>query len=267
MIRVALVLIALTACKHPSSVTAPTARIERDIAYGAAAVDVYAPKSATAAPVIVWFHGGALLEGDKKDEAEIATRFADAGFVTIVPNYRLSPAVAHPAHVQDAAAALAWSIANASKYGGDPARVFVGGYSAGAYLAALLATDDRYLAAHQQSPTTLRGVILVSGFFWVERPGVAPDRPKTVWGTDPSSWPDASPAHHLRDEMRPHLIIYADGDDEWRRKQNEEYRESFATRAQSLVVHDRNHTTIHDELGQPHLVQKQIVEFVRRESR
>jgi len=267
--KATLLIIALVACSHSAAVTAPSARVERNVAYASTmTLDVYAPQGATAAPVIVWFHGGALLEGDKQDEAEIAARFADAGFVTVAANYRLSPAVAHPAHVQDAAAAVAWAIDNARTYGGDPARVFVGGYSAGAYLAALLATDERYLAAHQQSPSVLRGVILVSGFFWVERPGVAPDRPKTVWGGDPSAWADASPAHHLRDGMQPHLVIYADGDDEWRRQQNTEYAETLKNAGELLMVHDRNHTTIHTTLGQPkQLVMKQVVEFVQRNSR
>ncbi|HUS29547.1 MAG TPA: alpha/beta hydrolase [Kofleriaceae bacterium] len=268
MMKVALVLIALAACTHPSTVTAPSARIERNVEFApATTLDVYAPLNATSAPVIVWFHGGALVEGDKQDEAAIAARFAEAGFVTIVPNYRLSPGVAHPAHVQDAASAVAWSIAHARDYGGDSARMFVGGYSAGAYLAALLATDERYLAAHQQSPSALRGVILVSGFFWVERPGVAPDRPTSVWGADAGAWPDASPAHHLHDDMRPHLIIYADGDDEWRRQQNTEYAETLKSAGQLVMVHDRNHTTIHTTLSAPkNLVLRQLFDFVRRES-
>ena len=268
MLKAALLMIALVGCSHSAAVTSPSARVEQDVAFAPpVTLDVYGPKGATAAPVIVWFHGGALLEGDKRDEAEIATRFAEAGFVTVVANYRLSPAVAHPAHVQDAAAAVAWAMANAGKYGGDPAHVFVGGYSAGAYLAALVAADDRYLAAHQQSPTALRGVILLSGFFWVERPGVAPDRPKTVWGDDPSAWPDASPANHRHEGIPPHLVIYADGDDEWRRQQNTEYDEALKTGGQLLMVHDRNHTTIHDTLGKKNLVLKQVVDFVQRKSR
>ena len=80
---------------------------------------------------------------------------------------------------------------------------FLIGYSAGAYLVSLLSTDERYLAAHKLSLRDIRGVVPVSGFYWVERTGVAPDRDKSVWGTDPKVWVDASPAHHLRADAPP----------------------------------------------------------------
>ena len=140
--------------------------------------------------MIVWYYGGALQNGDKSDETEVgaARRFASAGIATAVVNYRLSPSVSHPAHVEDAAASFAWVKRHIAEYGGDPNQVFVAGHSAGAYLLALLATDDRYLAAHGLSPRDIRGLIPISAFYWVERSGVAPDRPKSVWGTDERVW-------------------------------------------------------------------------------
>lgn len=60
--------------------------------------------------------------------------------------------MSHPAHIQDVAAAFAWVKRNIRQHGGDSDRVIVIGHSAGAYLAALLATDSRYLAAHKLSP-------------------------------------------------------------------------------------------------------------------
>ena len=89
-------------------------------------------------------------------------------------NYRLSPAVSHPAHIEDAAASFAWVKRHIAEYGGDPNQIFVVGHSAGAYLLALLATDERYLAAHGLSARDIRGLVPVSAFFWVERSGVAP---------------------------------------------------------------------------------------------
>jgi acetyl esterase/lipase len=266
-VRKALALPALlaVACGHD----APKP-MQRNIAYAESSsntLDIYSPAATTGAPVIVWFHGGALLEGDKQDEVAIAERFADAGIVTVVANYRLSPAVAHPAHVEDAAAAVAWTTAHIAKYGGDPARVVVAGYSAGAYLAALLMTDERYLATHQLSPSTLRGVVLVAGFYWVERAGVAPDRPKTVWGSEPQAWIDASPAHHLRAKLPPTSILYADGDEEWRRQQNEEFAvalKKIGTTVEIERVADRDHGTIHSRMGtagDPAL--DRIIKFVR----
>ena len=63
----------------------------------------------------------------------------------------------HPAHVEDAAHAVAWARTHAAEYGGDPQKLFVIGHSAGAYLAALLALDPEYLAAYQMSAKDLKG--------------------------------------------------------------------------------------------------------------
>ena len=81
-------------------------------------LDVYAPAGAKGAPVVVSIHGGALREGDKKEQAFVGHLLAKAGFVGIVINYRLSPGVMHPAHVEDAAHAVAWARTHATAYGG-----------------------------------------------------------------------------------------------------------------------------------------------------
>jgi acetyl esterase/lipase len=185
-------------------------------------LDLYIPKGATNAPVIVSFHGGLLWWGDRADEVFVGQRFAAAGYVTAVASYRLSPQVSHPAHIQDAAAAVAWVKRNIKQHGGDPNRIIIIGHSAGAYLAALLVTDSRYLAAHKLSPNDIRGIVPVSGFFWVDKPGVAPDRPKEVWGPEQKVWMEASPARYLRADLPPVLLINTDGDEEWRRKQNDD---------------------------------------------
>jgi acetyl esterase/lipase len=160
----------------------------------------------------------------------------------------LSPSVSHPTHVEDAAASFAWVKRHIAEYGGDPTQVFVAGHSAGAYLLALLATDQRYLGAHGLSPTDIRGLIPVSAFFWVERAGVAPDRPKTVWGTDERVWSDASPAHHLHAGLPPIQILYADGDEPWRQQQNEEFarevRKAGNARIGIVRIAERTHMSI-----------------------
>jgi len=193
------------------------------------------------------------MGGDKAEDAFVGQRFASAGFVTVVVNYRLSPGVSHPAHAQDAAASFAWVKRHIAEYGGDPDRVFLIGYSAGGYLVALLSTDERYLAAHRLSPRDIRGAVPVSAFYWVERRGVAPDRDKSVWGTDQRVWIDASPAHHLRADGPPMLILYADDDEDWRRAQNVEVAAAMKAagraRVEIAMVRDRNHATIWERVG------------------
>ena len=232
-------------------------------------LDLFLPQDAKGAPVIVSLYGGGLTQGDKKGQAFVGQRFASAGIATAVANYRLSPGVRHPVHVQDAAAAFAWVKHHIAEYGGNPDQVFVIGHSAGAYLAALLATDERYLAAHQLSLRDIRGVVPVSGFYWVERTGVAPDRDKSIWGTDEKAWIDASPAHHLHAHVPPMLVLYTDGDDPWRRAQNAEAAAALKSagnaRVEIVEIKGRTHNTIWSRLNEEgDEVSDRIVQFVRK---
>ena len=239
-----------------SDVAKPAIKVSRQIDYVSTSeypdlkdrLDVYAPAGVTGAPIVVSIHGGALREGDKAQQEFVGQRLAAAGFVTVVINYRLSPSVTHPAHVQDAAHAVAFTRTHARDFGGDPSRLFVIGHSAGAYLAALLALDPKYLAAYQMSPADLKGVVPVSAFFYVDRKGVAPDRPKDVWGTDVAVWKAASPATYVRKDVPPMLLLYADGDDEWRRQQQADFladlKKAGDKAIEARMIAGRNHGSI-----------------------
>lgn len=262
-VRISVSLTCLLTCTTATTAMAQTSavRVVRDVPYLQAAtyadekdkLDLYLPEGTGNAPVIVSYYGNQLMGGDKDEDAYIGRRFAAAGFVTAVVNYRLSPRVSHPAHIQDAAASFAWVKRHVGEYGGNPERIFVIGYSAGGYLAALLSTDRRYLAAHDLSPRDIRGTVPVSAFYWVERPGVAPDRDKSVWGTSRDVWIDASPAHHLHAAAPPMLILYADGDEDWRRQQNVEIAAAMKAAGHSTVevamIGGRNHATIWERVG------------------
>ncbi len=229
-------------------------------------LDLYLPQGLTGFPVVVSIHGGALVEGDKSAQEFVGRRFAAAGIAAAVINYRLSPEVSHPSHVQDVAAAFAWVKRFIGEFGGRADDVFVIGHSAGAYLAALLAADGRYLAAHGLGPRDIRGVVPVSGFFWVDR--VAPERPKSVWGEDRRVWSEASPPRHLGRGLPPALFIYADGDDAARRRQNidiaQAARAAGNERVELVEVSGRDHASIWQRLSAPRdEVAERIIEFVR----
>ncbi|HYR88756.1 MAG TPA: alpha/beta hydrolase [Terriglobia bacterium] len=233
-------------------------------------LDLYIPLGVRNAPVIFSIHGGALSQGDRTEEVFVGQRFAAAGYLTVVTSYRLSPPVSHPAHIQDVAAAFAWVKRNIRQHGGDPDRIILIGHSAGAYLAALLVTDSRYLAAHKLSPHDIKGIVPVSGFYWVEKPGVAPDRPKDVWGTDTKVWMDASPAHHLRADLPPVLLIYTDGDEDWRRKQNDDMAAALRSAGNKDVavrrVDGRTHMSIWTNMldGESEETSSAILLFAKR---
>jgi acetyl esterase/lipase len=142
---------------------------ERDYADRKDRLDIYAPRGARSAPVVLMIHGGGLTGGDRKGEADFARRLADEGFVAVAISHRLSPGVSHPSHVQDLAAAFAWVKRNIARHGGHPERIVVAGYSAGGYLAALLGADARYLAAHGLSTKHIAGLALLAPTFEVAR--------------------------------------------------------------------------------------------------
>jgi acetyl esterase/lipase len=231
-------------------------RVERDIKYTTGAsyadnkdkLDIFIPPGAKSLPVIVSLYGGALTAGDKSEQPYVGERFAEAGYVAVLINYRLSPTVAHPAHAEDAATAVAWVKKNIAKYGGDPNKIVLTGHSAGAYLISLLLLDPRYLAAHGMKPSDIRGAAPVSAFFYVERTGVGPDRPKFIWGADPKAWPAASPASYVRADVPPMLLLYADGDDAWRRGQQSDFAAALRAAGDSNVethmIAGRTHLTV-----------------------
>lgn len=214
-------------------------------------LDVFMPRDAAGVPVIVFFHGGALQRGDKTHGEILARRFVPEGVGVVSANYRLSPGVMHPAHVQDAAAAFAWVIANIAHYGGDPDRVYVSGHSAGAYLAILIAIDPAHLAARGLGLDAVRGTIAISPFLYVE--AVAKDRPNTVWGEDPEAWLNASVTPHIGPGRGSMLLIYADGDDEWRKRQSDAFGEAMRAAGRSDVrvveVPDRGHRTLMTQMN------------------
>ena len=114
-------------------------------------------------PLIVFLYGGSWRTGDKGMYPFVALPLAARGAVVVVPDYRLYPEVQFPDFLRDNARAVAWAAANAARLGADPGRVFVLGHSAGAYNAAMLAVDPRYLAAAGYDRGRLAGVIGLAG--------------------------------------------------------------------------------------------------------
>ena len=278
MSRCAAAAVGVFLCAIPAAAQSNTVTLVRDIDYmagveypdGKDRLDLYIPRDARNAPVIFSIHGGALEIGDRREETFVGQRFAAAGYLTVVPSYRLSPQVSHPAHIQDVAAAFAWVTRNIRAHGGDPDRIIVIGHSAGAYLAMLLATDSRYLAAHNLSPGHITGLVPVSGFFWVDKPGVAPDRPQYVWGTDQKVWIESSPPRYLRADLPPVLLIDTDGDERWRQQQNTDMAAALrAAGHKDVMVHKvrgRTHMSVWTMMldGESEETSSQILLFARR---
>jgi arylformamidase len=126
-------------------------------------LDIYASPSAKNAPVVFWIHGGGWQGGDKSDVAQKPRYFVEKGFVFVSVNYCLLPQVEMIDIFRDVAKSFRWVHDHIAEHGGDPTHVLVGGHSAGAQLAALICTDDRYLKAEGIAFADLIGCVPVDG--------------------------------------------------------------------------------------------------------
>lgn len=204
------------ACSPVAAVNALVPRggyaVERDIAYGEGPrrrLDLYVPDAARPAPVVVFFYGGGWKSGERRDYFFAGEAFASQGFLTVIPDYRLHPEVSFPAFVEDGAASLAWVKRNIAAHGGDPDRVFLVGHSAGAYIAAMLATDKRFLAAEGMEPRRdLRGVVGMAGPY-----DFLPIREKFwgIFGREPA-WPATQPIRFVEGDEPPMLLLTGEND-------------------------------------------------------
>ena len=170
---VVVALAALAACSPLTALNAiartDTYLASVDIAYGPLArqqLDVYTP-TVTAPPagwpVVVFFYGGTWTTGDRRDYRFMGEALAERGILTVVADYRLYPEVRYPDFLKDSALAVAWSLDNAARLGGDPKRMFVMGHSAGGYNAAMIALDPRWLAPTGHSAKDLAAWIGLAG--------------------------------------------------------------------------------------------------------
>ena len=169
-------------------------------------LDIYAPQADRPAPVVVFIYGGGWKDGNKAEYRFVAAALAARGFLTVVPDYRLFPEVRFPAFLQDNAAAVAWTRANISRYGGDPHRIFLMGHSAGAYNVAMLTLDKQWLAADGLDPDRdIAGTIGLAGPYDF-LPLTAPDL-EDMFGPPPL-YPESQPIEFVRPDAPPMLLVH-----------------------------------------------------------
>ena len=236
-----------------SDETANGTRIVRNLAYatggeyagGRGKLDLYIPAGDGPHPVILFFHGGGLYNGDKATLVELGPRFASLGYLVAAPNYRLSPEYAYPAYIEDAATAFRWAWDHVPEYGGDRDRIAISGGSAGGHIAALLSVDGRYLDAQGLGLSHIRASLPITGLMNAERAGR--ERHLLTWKADTELVREASPIRYAAPDLPPMLITVADGDTENRRQQNLDMFEAMKAAGAEVEfawLVDRTHNSI-----------------------
>jgi len=215
-------------------------------------LDLYLPQNNKDFPVIVWFHGGSLKQGDKSGgmTISISKHFAMQGIAVAVVNYRLSPKVTYPAYIQDAAASVSWVIKNIEHYKGNPKKVFVSGHSAGGYLAAMLGVNSKYLEENEIQIKNVAGYIPVSGQMIThstvrEEQGISKTRPLID---------EAAPSYHVQKDVSPFLSICGSDDLPGRAEENMYFVAAMKASGNETVKYlefkDRNHGTIVSKISE-----------------
>ena len=178
----------------------------------AQSLNVFAPSKPKApAPVFIFIHGGNWNAGKKSLYSFFGSRMARKGIVTVVIDYPLSPEAQYNDMALASAKAVKWVHENIGRYGGDSAKVFVSGHSAGGHLAALIAVDNRYFdSLHVSNP--LKGVVLIDaagldmyGYLKEEKKPADHTYLKT-FTSDPAVWKEATPLYYLHTHLPPFLI-------------------------------------------------------------
>lgn len=130
----------------------------------------YEAENASAAPLLVFFHGGGFVCCDIDTHDSICSWLAKASQGRVLSvDYRLAPETPFPGQIDDARAACAWAFENAGRFGADASHIAVGGDSAGAYMAATIADEINAVTPGAVAlQVLLYPLVHVDGVLWAE---------------------------------------------------------------------------------------------------
>jgi acetyl esterase/lipase len=186
-------------------------------------LDIFLPDAPTerSLPVFCFLHGGGWYTGHKEWVSFMAPAILAAPAIFVTPSYRHAPQAQHPAQLDDCADAVAWVYRNIAAHGGDPERIYLGGHSAGAHLAALTTLRRDALSGRDLPHDVIKACFPVSGRFDLgERSargiGAAPARDGQTlveaFVGDPSNLVAASPLHQVKGNKTPFFVAVGSDD-------------------------------------------------------
>ena len=206
------------------------------------ALDIFAPKGATKAPVLVYLHGGAWLRGSRLDVVYPAPAVTGKGAALVVPEFDNVGVVPLPRMIEQCREAVDWTVRNAESFGGDPGRVYLAGHSSGAHLASCVLLG--------QPP--VKGALLISGMYDLHAPLLSA-RSKYVKIT-PEELDAASAMRHLGRIRCPVAVAWSIGDSPEFRRQAQVFAAALAGMgrlASRTEVFSPNHFEEPRQLGDP----------------
>jgi acetyl esterase/lipase len=220
--------------RNPVGFKHPDVEVLRAIPYAPGGVrqqlDIYRPKNIPeeGCPVLLQIHGGAWILGDKGDQAlPLMYTLASRGWICVAANYRLSPSVGFPTHLEDCKAALGWIRENGEKYGMNTDFVAVTGGSAGGHLSSLLGLTENRKALQPTCPDTDTSVQACIPFYGVydflvhqnQHPNVKMLQNfisnRIIYDSvqdNPELWELASPITQITPDLPPFMVIHGDND-------------------------------------------------------
>lgn len=186
------------------------------------------PAPAPRGDTLLLIHGGGWTSGYKEWMAFMAPALTARGITVASLGYRLAPAHVWPACFDDVADGVAAVAARLATHGGDPARLFVGGHSAGGHLAALLALRTDWQAARGLSPDVVKGALPISGTYRFGEGSGLSMRPRFLGDATPGNEKPASPVTWLHAKAPPFLVAWGEQDFPHLRTQAQEFARDLA---------------------------------------
>lgn len=247
------------------------------------------PEGVEQPPLLLWIGGGAWSFVDRHQEMNLARKFAREGIAVAAVGHRLSRGlfrdstrkhgVQHPAHIKDIAAAFRWLYDHADEYGYSGNKLFIGGFSSGAHLAALLAMDERYLAAHGLATKNIRAILPVAGAYDInhyhsvflnhedpQMQTLADTHVKDVFGNTEAGFTDASPTTYMNGLNVPMLLISEHDLYNYTKVFEEKIRESGYQGCQILHIFNFGHAGLWRDISNApdSQARRVMIDFIRR---
>ena len=221
-------------------------------------LDIYLPEVKEFS-VFIYFHGGGLENGDKRDANVLAEYLVERKVAVVSANYRMYPNARFPEYIEDAAKCVSWVFSNIDRYG-KCKKIYVGGSSAGAYISMLLCFDKKYLSLYGLHPTDIDGYIHDAGqptshFNVLREKKIEPKRVIID---------DTAPLYHIgtEDKYSKMLFIVSDNDIEGRYEQTmllKATMKSFGHKINVQVMHGNHCEYINEENSEGESVLGKII--------